>query len=148
MEKEKVSLLKKLIKPILVVIFFLLLIASEVTPVFAQLTPARNLTGTWESGTHCMYYSLDPTDPSLRMNDITATFSLDITQQGNQITIILHMNMISYVVDQAYWNEYGFAIPEVGGGAIRFAGTVSSTSFSTIEQDTRMYGFVPLASNT
>jgi hypothetical protein len=135
MEKEKVSLLKKIIQPTFAV-FFLLLIFSEVTPVFAQLTPARNLTGTWESGTRGMYYSLDPTDPSLRMNDVTATFSMDITQQDSQITIILYMNMISYVVDQAYWNEYGFTIPEVGGAAIRFTGTVSSTSFSTIEQDT------------
>ncbi len=136
MEKNKVSLLKKPIKSTLVMILFLLLIASEVTPVFSQLTPARNLTGTWDNGARIIYYSLDPTDPTLRMNDITGTFSMDITQQGNQITIILNMNMISYVVDQAYWNEYGFAIPEVGGGSIGFAGTVSGTSFSTVEQDT------------
>jgi hypothetical protein len=111
----------------------LLLVASQATPLYAQLTPARDLTGTWQSATSGMYYDLDPTDPTTRMNDITATFAMDITQQGSQITIILSMNIISYKTDTAYWNEYGFGVPPVGGGAIEFVGTVSSSSFTADE---------------
>ena len=133
---KETNLLLKFNKAITLAVCVLLLCATQITPLSAQLSPARDLTGTWQSSIHGMYYSLDPTDPTLRMNDVTATFSMDITQQGSQITIILHLNMISYVVDPAYWNEYGFGIPEVGGGAIRFVGTVSSSSFSTVEQDT------------
>lgn len=134
--REESNRLLRVNKSVIVLACVLLLFTTEVTALYGQLTPARDLTGRWESAATGMYYSLDPTDATLRMNDITATFVMEITQQGDQINIILHLNMISYVVDQAYWDAYGFAIPEVGGGVIGFAGTVSSSSFSTLEQDT------------
>jgi hypothetical protein len=73
------------------------------------------------------------------MNDITATFAMDITQQGSQITIILYLNPTSWVTDNAYWQEYGFSgVPPVGGGAIEFTGTVSSASFTADEQGSQL----------
>ena len=123
----------KIITPILL---FLLVLASLVTPLNAQLTPSRDLTGTWQSSVSGMYYDMDPSDPSTRMNDITTKFAMDITQQGSQITIILHLKPISYVTDNAYWQEYGFAgVPPILD-AIEFKGTVSSSSFTAVEQYT------------
>ena len=138
MQKMKVTgLTCKLTKTGIVAICILLLLATQITQLSAQLTPARELTGTWQSATAGMYYDMDPSDPTTRMNDITATFAMDITQQGSQITIILSMNIISYITDTAYWNEYGFGgVPPVGGGSIAFAGTVSSSSFTAVEQYT------------
>ena len=124
-------------KKYLIIALLALLVVPTLTPVLA-LTPARDLTGTWQSSTSGMYYSLDPTDPTLRMNDVTATFTMEITQQGDQISITLSANMISYRVDQAYWDEYGFAIPEVGGASFTFSGTVSSSSFSTVQTYTSL----------
>jgi hypothetical protein len=132
---QKVVSSFKIVTP---VILFLLLLGSQVTPLSAQLTPARDLTGKWGSSIAGMYYSLDPTDASLRMNDVTAKFRMDIAQQGNQIHVILYMDMISYVVDSAYWQEYGFAIPEVGGATIEFVGTVSSSSFTADEVNSQL----------
>ena len=66
-----------IIKPqkiIAVVICVLLLAASQITPLFAQINPARDLTGTWQSSASGMYYDMDPSDSSTRMNDVTATF--------------------------------------------------------------------------
>ncbi|MBE3115985.1 hypothetical protein IMZ68_02150, partial [Candidatus Bathyarchaeota archaeon] len=123
----------KIITPVLLVI---LLFASMVTPLYAQLSPARDLTGTWQSSATAIYYDLDPTDPNLRMNDITTKFAMDITQQGNQITIVLHLKPISYVTDNAYWQEYGFGgVPPILD-AMQFKGTVSSSSFDAVEQYT------------
>jgi hypothetical protein len=140
MQKGKVTdLFLKRRKAIAVVICVLLLSASQITPLFAQLSPARDLTGTWQSSASGMYYDMDPSDSSTRMNDITATFSLDITQQGSQITIILNLNPIRWVTDNAYWQEYGFdGVPPVGGGSIEFTGTVSSSSFSADEQGSQL----------
>ena len=44
----------KIITPILLVT---LLFAALITPLYAQLTPARDLTGTWKSGVSGTYYS-------------------------------------------------------------------------------------------
>jgi len=140
MQKGKVTdLFLKRRKAIAVVICVLLLSASQITPLFAQLSPARDLTGTWQSSASGMYYDMDPSDSSTRMNDITATFSLDITQQGSQITIILNLNPISWVTDNAYWQEYQMSgVPPVGGGSIEFTGTVSSSSFTADEQGSQL----------
>ncbi len=117
----------------------LLLFSIEVTPVFAQLTPARDLTGTWQSAASSMYYDMDPSDSSTRMNDITSTFAMYITQQGSQITITLNLNPTSWVTDNAYWQEYQMSgVPPVGGGSIEFTGTVSSSSFSADEQGSQL----------
>jgi hypothetical protein len=123
----------KIITQTLLVLFLLALL---VTPLQAQLSPARDLTGTWRSSIVGMYYEMDPSDPNTRMDDVTCKFSMVITQQDNQITIILHFNSISWVTDDAYWQEYGFAgVPPIID-AIEFKGTVSSSSFSAVEQYT------------
>lgn len=140
MEKSKfTALLFRSIKVITLCLCVLLVFSPEITPLSAQLNPARDLTGTWQSSATGMYYELDPSDPTTRMDDVTATFAMDITQQGSQITIILYLNPISYTTDSAYWNEYGFGgVPPVGGGAIEFVGTVSSSSFTADEQGSQL----------
>ncbi|HUK85575.1 MAG TPA: hypothetical protein VLU95_06920 [Candidatus Acidoferrum sp.] len=121
------------------VICIVLMLSIFGTPLFAQLTPARDLSGTWRSTVSGTYYDMDPSDSSTRMNDITATFAMDITQQGSQITIILYLNPSKWVTDNAYWQTYGISgVPPVGGGSIEFAGTVSSSSFSADEQGSQL----------
>ena len=111
-----------------------LLFAATITPLYAQLTPARDLTGTWRSGVSGIYYSMDPSDPTLRMDDITATFQMDITQQGSQIQIVFYTHSSSWKTDQAYYDEWGMnGVPPVNGGDILFKGTVSGASFSADE---------------
>jgi hypothetical protein len=100
------------------------------------VSATTDLSGNWQSTTNGMYYNLDPTDSSLRMHDVTANFSMEITQKGNQITILLHMNLINYTVDQAYLNEYSFGVPAVGGCTMSFVGTISDSSFVATEQYT------------
>ncbi|MGD0451412.1 MAG: zinc-ribbon domain-containing protein [Candidatus Bathyarchaeia archaeon] len=140
MERTRISkLFLKLTKTVALTICFVLLFSIAITPLHAQLTPARDLTGTWQSSVSGTYYDMDPSDPNTKMNDITATFAMDITQQGNQIDIILSSNIISYHTDSAYYNEYGFnGVPEAGGMSIEFAGTVSSSSFSADEQGSQL----------
>jgi hypothetical protein len=123
-------------KVITPVMCFLLLFAGQIAPSSAQLSPARDLTGTWVSSASGMYYETDPSDPNTRMTDITAKFAMDITQQGNQIDIALYLSPISYTTDSAYWNEFGIpAVPPVSG-EIDFTGTVSSSSFTADYQGT------------
>ncbi len=77
---------------------------------------------------------MDPSDGSTRMNDITATYKMDITQTGSQIQIVFYTYPTSYKTDAAYWNEYGMVgVPPVSGGDILFKGTVSGASFSADE---------------
>jgi hypothetical protein len=126
----------KIIAPLLLV---LLLFAAQITPLYAQLSPARDLTGMWQSSASGMYYDMDPSDSSTRMNVITAKFAMDITQKGSQITIILYLNPISWVTDNAYWQEYQMSgVPPVGGGSIEFTGTVISSSFTADEQGSQL----------
>jgi hypothetical protein len=133
---NKASSPLKIITPLLLV---LLLFAAQVTPLYAQLSSARNLTGTWQSSSSGMYYDMDPSDPSTRMNDITATFAMEITQQDSQITIILHLNPISWVTDDTYWQEYQMSgVPPAGGDSIEFIGTVSTSSFTADEQGSQL----------
>ncbi len=109
------------------------------TPLFAQLTPARDLSGTWQSAVSGTYYDMDPSDSNARMNDVTATFAMDITQKGSQITITLYLNPSKWVTDNTYWQTYGISgVPPVGGGSIEFTGTVSSSSFSADEQGSQL----------
>jgi hypothetical protein len=132
----KASTAFKIITPITLV---LLLFSSQITTLSAQLSPARDLTGTWQSSASGMYYDMDPSDPSTRMNDITAKFAMDITQQGSQITIILYLNPISWVTDNAYYQVYQMSgVPPAGGGSIEFKGTVSSSSFTADEQGSQL----------
>ena len=139
MQKGKVTnLLLNRKKSIAVVICVLLLAASQITPLFAQLNSARDLTGTWQSSASGMYYDMDPSDSTTRMNDITATFSMDITQSGNQITIVLNLNPTSWVTDNAYWQEFQLNGAPPVGGSIEFTGTVSSSSFSADEQGSQL----------
>ena len=78
--------------------------------------------------------TMDPSDGSTRMNDITATYKMDITQTGSQIQIVFYTYPTSYRTDTAYWNEYGMAgVPPVSGGDILFKGTVSGASFTADE---------------
>ena len=123
---------QRLISPILLV---LMISAMLITPLYAQLTPARDLTGNWNSGVSGKYYDMDPSDSTTRMNDITATFTMVITQQGSQISIVLNMYPTSWTTDSAYLQAYGMSgVPPVGFGNIYFVGTVSGASFSADEQ--------------
>lgn len=120
----------KIITPILLVI---LLFAALITPLHA-LTPAIDLTGKWRSGVSGTYYSLDPSDSTTRMDDITATFGMDITQQSSQISIVFYTYPTSWTTDASYWNAYGLSgVPPVSGGDILFKGTVSGASFTADE---------------
>jgi hypothetical protein len=115
------------------IVLVALLFAGLITPLYA-LTPARDLTGTWRSSVSEVYYDMDPSDGTMRMNDITATYKMDITQTGSQIQIAFYTYPTSYKTDAAYWNEYGMAgVPPVSGGDILFKGTVSGASFSADE---------------
>ncbi len=121
----------KVVTPILCV---LLLFSGLIMPLHAQLSPARDLTGTWQSSSTGMYYEMDPSDPTTRMTDLTATFTMDITQQGSQIAITLYFNVISYTTDPAYMQEYGIpAVPPVEN-SIGLTGTVSSSTFTAGSQ--------------
>ncbi|MGA3059384.1 MAG: hypothetical protein ABSD92_03340 [Candidatus Bathyarchaeia archaeon] len=121
-------------KVIIPVLCILLLFAAQITPLFAQLSAARNLSGTWKSSSTGMYYEMDPSGSGIRETDVTATFELDITQQGNQISVTLDLNPTSWTTDPAYTQEYGIpAAPEIAG-AIDFTGTVSSSSFTASSQ--------------
>jgi hypothetical protein len=136
---KAIDLFFRLSKTVTLVLCVLLLFATQITPLYAQLSPARDLTGTWQSSVSGMYYDMDPSDSSTRMNDLTATFAMDITQQGSQITIILYLNPTSWVTDNAYWQEYQMSgVPPVGGGSIEFVGTVSSSSFTADEQGSQL----------
>jgi hypothetical protein len=115
------------------IILITLLLVELTTPLYA-LTPARDLTGTWRSEVPEVYYDMDPSDGNMRMDDITATYQMDITQTASQIQIVFYTFPSSYKTDAAYWNEYGMqGVPPVSGGDILFKGTVSGASFSADE---------------
>ena len=120
----------KILTPILLVV---LLSAALVTPLYA-LTPARDLTGTWKNAIPEKYYVMDSFDPTMRMNDVSVTYTMIITQSGNSLSIVLNINELSSVTDPAYLNEYGYGgVPIVGFNQIGFTGTVSGASFSADE---------------
>ena len=80
------------------------------------------------------YYEMDSFDPTMRMNDVSVTYSMIITQSGNSISIVLNINELSSVTDPAYLNEYGYdGVPIVGFNQIGFTGTVSGASFTADE---------------
>jgi hypothetical protein len=121
----------KFVTPILLAV---LMVGVLITPLYAQLSPARDLTGTWRSGVSGTYYSMDPSDSTMRMDDITATFKMDITQQGNAISIVFYTYPTSWKTSAAYWDMYGMnGVPPVSGGDILFKGTVSGASFTANE---------------
>ena len=133
-QKGKINLSFSSFKVITPILLVLLLFAALVTPLYAQLTPARDLTGTWRSGVSGKYYSMDPSDATMRMDDITATFQMDITQQGSQISIVFYTYPTSWTTNAAYWNMYGMSgVPPVSGGDVLFKGTVSGASFTADE---------------
>ncbi len=139
MQKRKInsSFLKsfKIITPIVIAV----LLFASLTPALraASLSPARDLTGTWTNSISEKYYDLDPSDPATRMNDANVIYSIQITQSGSSINIILNINVLSYSTDPTYWNEYGMSgVPMVGSNQIAFSGTVSGASFSADEQYT------------
>ena len=117
---------------------FVILLSLEVAPAHASLSPARDLSGTWQSAAQGMYYEMDPSGTGIRMSDVTATFAMDITQDGSQITIALYLNPISYVTDSAYNQEYGIPASPPIGGEIDFTGTVSSSSFTASETGSQL----------
>ncbi len=140
MEKIRISTsFLKSAKAAALAICAVILFTVTTTPLSAQLTPVRDLTGTWQSSVSGTYYSMDPSDPNTRMNDIKANFRMDITQQGSQIDIMLSSNIISYKTDSAYLDTYGFnGVPEAGGMSTHLAGTVSSSSFSADSQGSHL----------
>ena len=118
-------------RTIISILLVSLVFAAMITPLYAQLTPARDLTGTWTSRVSGMYYDMDPSDGATRMDDITATFKMEITQQGSDISIVFYTYPTSWKTDSAYWDMYGMSgVPPVNGGSILFYGTVSGASFT------------------
>ena len=140
MEKIRISTsFLKSAKAATLVICAVILISLTISPLSAQLTSARDLTGTWQSSVSGTYFDMDPSDSSTRMNDITATFKMEITQQGNQIVIILSSNPTIWKTDSTYWETYQLnGVPPAGGMAIEFVGTVSSSSFSADDQGSQL----------
>lgn len=131
MKKGQAIHLAKIITPLILVT---LLFAATITPLSAQITAARDLTGTWKNTISETYYEMDPSDPSTRMNDVKVTYNMIITQNGNALSIVLNVNELSYTTDQAYWNAYGISgVPIVGFNQIAFTGTVSGASFTADE---------------
>ncbi len=129
MQKNKVTNFK-IITPIIV---GLLLLAVLIAPLDA-LTPARDLTGTWKNAIPEKYYEMDSFDPTMRMNDVSVTYTMIITQSGNSLSIVLNVDELSSVTDPAYLNEYGYGgVPIVGFNQIVFSGTVSGASFTADE---------------
>ena len=115
-------------------ILAILVCAALITPLHAQLTPARDLTGTWTSRVSGLYYDMDPSDGTMRMDDINATFKMEITQQGSDLSIVFYTYPSSWETNQAYWDEWGMSgVPPVSGGSILFYGTVSGASFTADE---------------
>ncbi len=109
-----------------------------VTPLHASLSPARDLSGRWTSSASGTYYEMDPSDPSTRMDDVTGTFAMDITQQGSQITIALYLNPSSWTTDNTYYQNLGVpGVPPVAG-EIDFSGTISSSSFTAQETGSQL----------
>jgi hypothetical protein len=131
---KKTSTLFKIVTPLILAI---LLFSALTPPLRAALTPARDLTGTWGNAIAEKYYDLDPSDPTTRMNDANVIYSMQITQSGSSISIVLNIQVSSYTTDPAYMSEYGMAgVPMVGFNQIVFSGTVSGASFSADEQYT------------
>ena len=64
----------KSFKIIIPILLATLLSMAMITPLYGQLTPARDLTGTWKSGVSETYYEMDPSDGARGMNDITVTY--------------------------------------------------------------------------
>ena len=121
-------------------ICLVILFSVAIPPLSAQLNAARNLSGTWQSSSSGMYYEMDALGSGVRQADVTATFTMDITQSGNQITIALYLNPISWVVDPAFTQMYGSDVtgaPPVAG-EIDFSGTVSSSSFTASETGSQL----------
>ena len=127
-------------KLVALAVCFVILFSAEVAPLHAQLTSARNLTGTWQSSSSGTYYEMDAFGTGIRQADVTGTFAMDITQSGNDITIALYLTPISWVVDPAFTQEYGSDVtgaPPVAG-EIDFSGTVSSSSFTAQETGSQL----------
>jgi hypothetical protein len=132
----KLTINNRTLRIIISTILTALLLFGMLTPLHA-LTPARDLTGTWRCGVSEVYYDMDPSDGTMRMNDITSTYEMDITQTGSQIQIVFYTFPTSYKTDAAYWSEYEMqGVPPVSGGDILFKGTVSGASFSADEYPT------------
>jgi hypothetical protein len=119
-------------------ICFVVLSSLAVTPLYGQLSAARNLSGTWQSSSSGLYYEMDPAGTGIRESDVTATFEMDITQSGNQIEISLYLNPTSWATDSAYEQEYGIPGAPPVAGEIDFSGTVSSSSFTADETGSQL----------
>ena len=125
-------------KMLVLAICFVILCSMTVRPLHASLSPARDLSGTWQSSISGTYYEMDPSDPTTRMDDVAGTFSMDISQQGSQITIVLSLNPSSWTTDNAYYQNLGIpGVPPVAG-EIEFSGTVSAASFSAEETGSQL----------
>jgi hypothetical protein len=139
---QKIKVNQKSLQPAKIsalAICFVILLSLAVTPLNAQLNAARNLSGTWQSSSSGMYYEMDAFGTGIRQADVTGTFAMDITQNGNQITIALYLNPISWVADPAFLQEYGgiTGAPPVAG-EIDFTGTVSSSGFTASETGSQL----------
>jgi hypothetical protein len=121
----------KIITPIIITV---LLLSALTMPLHAALSPARDLTGTWKNAIPEIYYEMNPSDTTTRMNDVNVTYSMVITQSGSAMNIVLNIYESSWITDTAYWSEYDMSgVPPVGFNQIVFAGTVSSASFTADE---------------
>ena len=70
---KKTSTLFKIVTPLILAI---LLFSALTPPLRASLTPARDLTGTWENSIPEKYYELSSSDSTMRMNDVNVTYTM------------------------------------------------------------------------
>jgi hypothetical protein len=105
-----------------------------------HLTPARDLTGTWETKTPIIIYDLDLISGE-PMNDITANIVMDIRQDGDKLSIIMETDPMSWKVNSTYAAENpGIGVPPImESSSTALTGTVSSSRFTADRQGVLSY---------
>jgi hypothetical protein len=94
-----------------------------------NLSPARNLEGTWESTFDCIYYELDPFFENTREVKVWGQFSMQLLQDGNSVSGIMDITPTSW----EYLTEYH--IPLVSHH-FHFTGTVEGGNLTMTSDDT------------
>lgn len=96
---------------------------------FWNLSPARDLEGTWESTFDCIYYELDPFFEGTREVKVWGEFSMQLHQDGNSVSGMMDIVPASY----EYLTEYH--IPPVNHH-FHFTGSVEGGNLTITSDDT------------
>ncbi|MDH7507892.1 MAG: hypothetical protein QHH00_00645 [Methanomassiliicoccales archaeon] len=94
-----------------------------------NLSPARNLEGTWESTFDCIYYELDPFFENTRQVKVWGQFSMQLHQDGDSVSGIMDITPTSW----EYLTEYH--IPPVNHH-FHFTGSVEGGNLTITSDDT------------